>query len=434
MAGYVEDRWLNKRPNPETGKKERTDRWGKGKRYRVAGIPGVRDRAFEKLEDAKAWLKTSATDSGRGQFIDPRDGDITLDEYVRKHWWPGLRVPPSTKEAMEYRVFGHILPLLGSQPLNRIDSDAVNRWVVEAENAGLGAGTARTAWRHLSSILQAAKNAKRIAVNPCRGLDTARPPVKPKQKARRWEREAVEAVRAELSGRYRALTDLGVAAGLRQGEAFGFSPDDLSGGEILVQRQVMRIRSRLCFGPPKGNKERTVPVPSALEERLKEHSNQFPTVEVELPWVDPDRPNLPWESRPKVKVRLLVTTIKGNAINRSDWNMLSWKPALGATGVIDPLPDPDGLLTEEELRARSGSKSGAARWPEAREHGFHVLRHTYASTVLQAGESIVTLAAWLGHSDPAFTLRTYTHFMPEAGSRGVAAMDAWLRNSPEKLV
>jgi integrase len=46
---------------------------------------------------------------------------------------------------------------------------------------------------------------------------------------------------------------------------------------------------------------------------------------------------------------------------------------------------------------------------------------------LQAGESIVTLAAWLGHSDPAFTLRTYTHFMPEAGARGVAAMDRWLR-------
>ncbi len=434
MAGYVEDRWLNKRTDRTTGKKERTDRWGKGARYRVAGVPGVRDRVFERLADAQAWLKTSATDSSRGTFIDPRDGKITLDTYVREHWWPSLRVPPGTKEAMEYRVFGHILPLLGSQPLSRIDSDAVNLWVVRAEEAGLGASTVRTTWRHLSSILQAAKNANRIAVNPCRGLDTARPPAKPKQKARRWERSTVQAVRGALPDRYRVLTDLGVAAGLRQGEALGFSLDDLANGEILVQRQVMRIRSRLCFGPPKGNKERSVPVPAALVERLAEHARQFPMVEVELPWIDPDRPNLDWDKRPKVKARLLVTTLKRNAVNRSDWNTLAWKPALGTAGVIDPVPDPAGLLTDAELRSRSGTKTGDARWPEAREHGFHVLRHTYASTVLQAGESIVTLAAWLGHSDPAFTLRTYTHFMPDAGSRGVAAMDAWLRNSPQAAI
>ncbi|MGE7434337.1 hypothetical protein [Kitasatospora sp. NPDC001175] len=45
--------------------------------------------------------------------------------------------------------------------------------------------------------------------------------------------------------------------------------------------------------------------------------------------------------------------------------------------------------------------------------------------MLEAGESIVSLAQWLGHSDPAFTLRTYTHFMPEAGARGLAVVDRW---------
>ncbi|MGV2915069.1 hypothetical protein [Streptomyces alfalfae] len=46
--------------------------------------------------------------------------------------------------------------------------------------------------------------------------------------------------------------------------------------------------------------------------------------------------------------------------------------------------------------------------------------------MLEAGESIVSLAKWLGHSDPAFTLRTYTHFMPQAGARGLSAIEAWL--------
>ncbi|WP_260696860.1 hypothetical protein [Streptomyces sp. 130] len=59
---------------------------------------------------------------------------------------------------------------------------------------------------------------------------------------------------------------------------------------------------------------------------------------------------------------------------------------------------------------------------------FHVLRHTYASVQLEAGESVVSLSKWLGHSTPKVTLDHYAHFMPGAGHRGLAAMDAWLRD------
>ncbi|GAA0487074.1 hypothetical protein GCM10009544_55490 [Streptomyces stramineus] len=37
-------------------------------------------------------------------------------------------------------------------------------------------------------------------------------------------------------------------------------------------------------------------------------------------------------------------------------------------------------------------------------------------------ETITQLAAWLGHSDPAFTLRTYVHFTSKSGARGMAAL------------
>lgn len=36
---------------------------------------------------------------------------------------------------------------------------------------------------------------------------------------------------------------------------------------------------------------------------------------------------------------------------------------------------------------------------------------------LDAGESIQALSSYLGHSDPGFTLRTYTHLMPSSEGR-----------------
>ena len=40
---------------------------------------------------------------------------------------------------------------------------------------------------------------------------------------------------------------------------------------------------------------------------------------------------------------------------------------------------------------------------------FHDLRHTFATIALQSGVDIRTVSGMLGHSDPGFTLRTYTH-------------------------
>ncbi|MFD5294718.1 tyrosine-type recombinase/integrase [Streptomyces mutabilis] len=422
MPGYIEDRWYTKKPDAATGKKRRTARYGKGKRWRVAGIPGVRDRSFEREADAKAWLKESATDSTRGTFYDPRDGEMTLREYVEEYWWPNLRKQPGTKQSMKPRVFNHILPHVGHLSLNRIGHDEILAWQTKAERH-IDVSTLSTTWRHFSSIMQAAHKAKRIPANPFRDEDLKAPTV-PKSKAKAWSPETVIAMRTALPARYRILLDLGIAAGLRQGEAFGFSPDDVDGDEIKVVRQVVRINSRLGFAPPKGNKERTAPCPPALARAVKEYADLFPTVEVTLPWVDPDRPNLDWEDRPLKTVRLLVTTIRtsgksGGALNRTYFDDHVWKPALVEAGVI-PAP-------EVEVVRRSGRATlKRVRWGMPREEGFHVTRHTFASIVLQAGETITQLAAWLGHSDPAFTLRTYVHFMPKSGSKGLAALGAWV--------
>ncbi|WP_416481409.1 hypothetical protein [Streptomyces sp. CL12] len=52
MAGYIEDRWLKRRPDKLTGRRERTAIYGTGKRYRVKEIPSIQDRSFHTSKDA----------------------------------------------------------------------------------------------------------------------------------------------------------------------------------------------------------------------------------------------------------------------------------------------------------------------------------------------------------------------------------------------
>ncbi|MFI6725714.1 hypothetical protein NRF20_08500 [Streptomyces sp. R-74717] len=77
-------------------------------------------------------------------------------------------------------------------------------------------------------------------------------------------------------------------------------------------------------------------------------------------------------------------------------------------------------------REVSGRDRKAPVFESSRQDMFHVLRHTYACVQLEAGESIVSVSQWLGHSSAEITLENYAHFMPGAGQRELAAMDSWL--------
>ena len=77
-----------------------------------------------------------------------------------------------------------------------------------------------------------------------------------------------------------------MGCGLRQGEVFGLSPEDIDYARsvIHVRRQIQSIGGRLYFALPKGKKTRVVDMPSSVAEELKRHVKVSPPVEVELPW------------------------------------------------------------------------------------------------------------------------------------------------------
>ncbi|MET7795755.1 tyrosine-type recombinase/integrase [Streptomyces decoyicus] len=421
MPGYIEDRWLTKRPDPATGKRRQTPLYGKGKRYKVTGIPGVRSRSFDRKADADTWLADAQSKSRADEFVDPRAGNMTLREYVESHWWPALTADPATLETVKGRVWGHILPHLGELPLRQIKVGTLRIWL-KALEGGISPGTANAAWGYLSNILEYAIDDERLTKNPCKAK-TISPPKMPTRKARAWPAQQVSAVRAGLHSRYQILVDIGAGAGLRQGEAFGLAVEDIdeAAGVIHVRRQVKRVAGKLVFAPPKGGKEREVPLPGLLAARIRVYRRDHPSREITLPWKDPRPPATKLEEKDRAPRthRLLVTNKEGGAIRAWSWNQHYWKKALAAAGVIPTPP-----------AREKGSRANIAYGP-TREHGYHCLRHTFASVQLDARESVVSVSKWMGHGDPAITLRVYAHFMPEADGRGRRAMDAWFQNLPE---
>ncbi|MFF6884663.1 tyrosine-type recombinase/integrase [Streptomyces sp. NPDC012421] len=430
MAGYIEDRWLKKRPDKETGKRERTALYGKGLRYRIKGIPGVQDRSFATSEDAKQWLASAKTDSGRGEFVDPRDGSILLCDYIEKHWWPGRTDEPSTADPMRSRIWNHVIPLVGDVPLKDIDASTLRTFKAALLRRVEGS-TAEVIWGHLTSILNSAVDDKRLLRNPVKVHQSVKRPRRAEKKAKAWTRAIADAVRSQLQERYRFAVDLGLGLGLRQGEAFGLAEEDFDfeAGVVHVRRQLRwDAKGRPYFCLPKGGKTREVPLSPNLATRARAHFRRFPPVECTLPWRNPEAPTTALEEKQRkpVTVMLALTTSHGNRIYYRTWNERSWKPALAAAGVLK-------IVGEKEQRYGGRIR----RYPVfelSRSDMFHVLRHTYASVQLEAGESIVSLSAWLGHSSPKITLDHYAHFMPGAGLRGLAAMDAWLEPDHQRKI
>lgn len=375
---------------------------GKGKRYQVrwrdeAGEPQKRN--FDKKTGAdpdtcaEAFDAEVTTTLNAGTYVDPSAGRITLDSYA-KGWRAGLTSDPASQEAVD-RHLAHIASLGNRQmrPLAKSPS-AVQQWVKGLETKGLAPGYIKSIAGTLSAIFNAAIDDGVVVRNPVRARSVKLPP-RPKRLAVPWTEEMVAAAAAEL-GRQRdaeAMVWLGAGAGLRLGEVFAFAEEDVQflgrDRKILVRRQIKRIGSQLIFALPKEEKARELPLSDEMAAWLAAQIKVCPPVAVTLPWRRPD-------GDPHT-AKLLFVRASGEAWYRQTFRE-SWVKARTASGA-----------------------------PDGEDGKFHNLRHTFASACLAGGVDIRTLADWLGHTDPGFTLRTYTHLMPDAAEKGRRAMDAFAR-------
>ena len=403
MAGHIQDRWYKTEKTPDgKTRRVRTSRYGKGMRYRAryVGPDGTeKSKSFPNGQKrlAEQWLNQIEVDMTRGTYLDPKAARITFQQYG-KQWLADLTTDITSRDSAERVLRLHAFPYLGSRPMPSFRPGHIREWARQLENSVPATSHRRIIFGYVSAVFRAAVDDGLLAKNPCRAK-SVRTPAPSKSRIKPWAPAQVFAVRAGLPDRFRAVVDVGAGCGLRQGEIFGLPEDalDYENGWLAVRQQLKRVRGKYVFAPPKGRKFRDVPLPAAVAAAIRVHSEKYPPVEVTLPWGTPDGP--------LVTKALIFTGRSGDHVRVSYFNDFMWKPALATACIIPP----------------AANKS---RYQSAPEDGMHALRHFYASVLLDAGENIKALSLYLGHSDPGFTLRTYTHLMPSSEGRTRKAVES----------
>ncbi|AVL26422.1 hypothetical protein NBRGN_045_00590 [Nocardia brasiliensis NBRC 14402] len=405
--GHVDDRWwrpkrdeddrivVNSRGKPVM---EKTELFGRGLRYRVRYIDpdGVeRSKSFPDREKKHAddFLIEVESDKREGKYIDPRASRKTFRQQAES-WYTALPPDPATREIIRSRLEHRIYPQLGSKTFVDIEKPSTIRdFVAWMDEEKLSDNYQSAIFTIVSSVCDSAVDDKVIRKNPCKAK-TVRRPVARSPKIVIWSEDKLRAVQDALMERFQVVVSLGAGAGLRQGEILGFSPDDVNRttGEISVERQIKTVKGVMMFALPKGGKTRTVPVAESVLTSIEEHEKRFPAVLVTLPWGKPDGE--------LVTVRLLMTGEGGRLYTGDLFTKVVWQAAFRVGGI--------------EYRGRGD--------------GMHALRHFFASILLADGCSIKELAEFLGHNDPGFTLRTYTHLVPSSYARARKAIDRVFRS------
>lgn len=381
----IEDRWLKAVTGADgRSRKVKTERHGNGKRYRVHWLdPDGRHRSksFDRKQDAERFKSVTKADMLRGTYIDPEAGAVTFRAYAEQILRD--RTIDEGTRTRRRKVFAkHVYPVIGSRQMGQLSrSPSTIQSLIRSLRQDLEDSTANVVMGDVSMIFNCAIDDEKTAKNPCRAASVTMPK-RPKRKITPWTEAQIAAMRHALASRYKATVDTGAGIGLRQGEIFGLSPDrdiDWLRGVIHVTRQV-KVTSKQIFAPPKGNKERDVPLPETVKLALSEHLRRHPPRPVTLPWRTADGPPL--------TVALIFTTEAGYPVRGDSFNDAFWRPALRAAGIA-----------------------------AGRENGMHALRHYFASKLLHEGAGIKDVQEWLGHALAATTLELYGHMMPGGADR-----------------
>ena len=345
---------------------------GSGKR--IIQRAESKQEAQERLAEIMRGLKVGS--------YDPTLAKTPLEEYAPK--WLQIKqaeVKPSTLTSYEYALRVHILPDLGKHQLGKLTREAIKAFLGKKNEAGLSRDTVRVLHATLRALLEEAVESGIVPVNVARRAGKF---VKGKadrgEKIQFFSRDELalflETAKNEALAYYPLFLCL-ARTGLRIGEAIGLQCGDLdfAGFGIEVRRNIVKGR----VGTPKNGRTRRVDMSQQLAQVLRgEIANR--------------------------KAQLLRLGKSADELGNL------WLFQSGAGGPLD-----DSKV--RKVLARLLVKAGLPR------RNLHSLRHSFASLLIQNGESLAYVRDQLGHSSIQITVDTYGHLVPGGNRRAVNRLD-----------
>lgn len=286
---------------------------------------------------------------------------ITLAEFTET-WYATYKVPKlraSSLAVLRVNLNNHILPVLGAMPLRSIKPLHVQQFI--ASMAGLSKSVQSKCLATAKEILQAAANNGLITTIPfdrndrAGGEDT-------KEKEPLTKQQASELLDAVKGTRAYGFCLIALSTGMRRGEILGLMWKDID-----FDKGFINVTHNKAFVV--GEKD------AEVTDNLKTKASQrrLPITPVLRAWLDAERRSS--ESPYVLSMR------NGSSLNLNSFQSL-WSTVrhrLSKTGCdFDCHP--------------------------------HLLRHTFATQLFEAGMDVKQVQYLLGHSTPDMTLRVYTHY------------------------
>ncbi|MGD7051444.1 site-specific integrase [Sutcliffiella horikoshii] len=344
---------------------------GKRKTIKKRGFKGKTEARKAEAEARVQWEK--------GSYIDP--SKITLGEYITI-WLENKRdISPETRSTNEGHLRNHILPIIGSIQLQKVNVSDLEKLIKSLYDKGLAEGTVRKIYNLAYTCFKVATKKELINKNPFDLLEKGDKPKKHRAKFDYWSSEEVIHFFSVLEHRQRIMFVLAIRCGMRRSEICGLRWKDIDFvNKRLSIIQTLRPKQGLKIGTKTDAGYRSIALSNTVLDELQKHRKLI--VEERL-FCDEYHDN-----------DLVVCQSNGLPVSLGNFDKF-WKRILSNTGM--------------------------------RKIKFHELRHTCASLLLSASVHPKVVQELLGHSSITMTIDTYSHLMPNMQSEAVNALDEMLK-------
>lgn len=345
-----------------------------GKRQRKVVYGRTQRDVREKLDEAKRQ-------HAGGTLTTP---DVTVADHLAAWRTSKARdVKPRTAELHAHYCNHHIVPAVGHLKLRDLTPLHVEHLVGTIADT-VGKNTANKCRTLLFSAMKKAVRLRMIPFNPVEAVD----PIKEQPRAMKlWSTSETDRFLAEASThRLYAAFHLLLSTGLRRGELLGLRWGDIDGNVLHVVRSVtLRNNVEVITTPKTKRSTRIVALPDDTLAVLEAH-RQRQRGEHAAIGIQPDQRTH------------IVTSEVGTLMGVRNFSR-----------------------TFTHLQARAG----------VTRIRLHDLRHLHATLLVAHGIDLRTVADRLGHADPAFTLRTYSHVLDRNRVAAAIGLDELLHREPQ---